>query len=307
MAGAAGLLLKNMNAPNNLLILIADPDEADRRRMAGVFAMNGYQVLQAGDCGSATRVLEEWPVDAVLLAHRLPPHDGFEVARHILARGMEVGTIMLVDSGATDLLLEAGKHEIGQVVQKPVGPDRLLNIVRRLLRMHGKNPDALASAAGRAFGPEELMRRALALAAQNARSKMGGPFGAVVADEMGCILGEGVNSVTARSDPTAHAEVLAIRSATGRRGSVRLDGCSIYCSSEPTMLGQALIIGTGIAQVYYGLSHAETGAVRVSEAGILGEMSKLPPHRSVRHTQFLHEEALAVFSDWQAQEKKIPD
>lgn len=296
-----------MNAPNNLLILIADPDEADRRRMAGVFAMNGYQVLQAGDCGTAIRVLEEWPVDAVLLAHRLPPHDGFEVARHILARGIGTGTIMLTDVGTTDLLLEAGKHEIGQVVQKPAGPDRLLTLVRRLLRAHGKNPDALASAAGKGFTPEELMRRALALAAQNARSKMGGPFGAVVADETGRILGEGVNGVTARSDPTAHAEVLAIRRATEKRGSVRLDGCSIYCSAEPTMLGQALIIGTGIAQVCYGLSHAETGAVRVSEPGILGEMAKPLTQRSVRHVPLLHDEALAVFKAWQAQDRKIAD
>jgi len=292
---------------NNIRILIADNDEADRARMAALLEMHGYEVIQAIDGGSAIRVLEDWPVDAALIAHKMSPHDGFEVARHILVKGYRIGMIMLANSSTTDVLLEAGKFHISQVVQKPVDPDKLINIVRRVLRAHGKNPDALAESAAQAFSPQELMQRAVALARQNAKSRMGGPFGAIVADKDGRILGEGVNGVTTRSDPIAHAEVMAIRRATEKTGSTRLEGCVVYCSSEPTMLGQALIISTGIEKVYYALSHEEVGATRINEDGILGEIAKPLAQRAVPYEQLLHDDAAAMFSAWQQQKEKIPD
>ena len=296
-----------MTASNNLLVLIADGDEADRNRMAELLDMHGYRVIQAIDGGSAIKVLQEWSVDLAIIAHRMSPHDGIEVAKHILVKGLDVGIVLLSDNTATDLLVEAGRFEISQVLQKPVAPDRLVSIVRRVLRARGRNPDAISMDSAKAFKPEELMQRAIVLARQNARSKMGGPFGAVVADQNGVILGEGVNGVTARCDPTAHAEVLAIRRATEKLSTPRLDGCVLYCSSEPTMLGQALILGTGIKQVYYGLSHEETGAIRVNDDGILGEIAKPLSARTPPYNQLLHTEAAILFGEWRAQKDKVQD
>jgi tRNA(Arg) A34 adenosine deaminase TadA len=211
------------------------------------------------------------------------------------------------DQSDTGLLLEAGKLRISQIIPKPVDPERLLEVVRRVLRAYGKNPDALTGGAEQKFSPNDLMQRCIALAMQNARSKMGGPFGAVLTDSEGRIIGEGVNGVTTRCDPTAHAEVLAIRRATEKLGKVRLDGCVLYCSSEPTMLGQALIMSTGVAKVYYGLSHAEVGATRVNEEGILGEIAKPAAQRAVKYEQLLHKEAKRIFDEWKAEKSDISD
>jgi tRNA(Arg) A34 adenosine deaminase TadA/CheY-like chemotaxis protein len=288
-----------MSYSNNLTILIADGNEVNRRYMANLLRTHGYKVLQAIDGGTAMKVVDENAVDAAIVDHHMTPRTGFEFAKHVLVKGYDIGIIMVTDDPSTDLLLEAGRHEIKQIMRKPLDPDRLAETVRRVLRAHGKNPDALGGGQETVFTPDQLMQRAIALAQQNALSHMGGPFGAVVASPEGHLLGEGVNSVAGRSDPTAHAEVMAIRRATERLGTVRLDGCTVYCSSEPTMLGQALIISTGVAKVYYGLSHEEAGVVRATEDGILGEISKPLASRAVPYQQLLHDEALKMFQDWQ--------
>lgn len=284
---------------SDVLILVADDDENIRQFIASVLQNYGFGVIQAINGGAAIKVVEEHDVDVAIIDHRMKPNDGFEVAKHILVKGYKTGMVMLTDDPTTDLLLQAGQNGIGQVMKKPVDPARLVETVKRILRKQGKNPDAIREEAAGTFTPEMLMTRAIALAHQNARAQLGGPFGAVVADKDGRLLGEGVNSVQVRCDPTAHAEVLAIRRATEKLGKPRLDGCIICCSSEPTMLGQALIIGTGIEKVYYGLSHEEAGLSRAKEEGIMSEIAKPLNQRTVTHEQIGHDEALDVFRQWQ--------
>lgn len=284
---------------SNILILIADEDEATREFAANVLESHGFTVIQAINGGAAIKVIEEWDVDVAIIAHRMKPNDGFEVAKHALVEGHNPGIVMLTDNPSTDLLLQAGQYGIGQVMRKPVDPGRLVETVRRMVRARGKNPDAIGADRITTYTPEDLMKRAIALANQNARAKMGGPFGAVVADAEGHLLGEGVNSVRVRCDPTAHAEVLAIRRATEKLNTPRLEGCIICCSAEPTMLGEALIISTGIARVYYGISHDEAGTPRVEEKGIMGEIAKPLSQRRVPHEQLQREEAMKIFRMWQ--------
>ena len=289
---------------SNILILVADDDKKARSFIAGVLETAGFPVIQAIDAGTAIRVIEEHKVDVAIIDHHMKPHDGFEVARHILVQNRPVGSVLLTDDPSTDILLQAGQHGIAQVMNKPVEPDRLIQTVRRMLRKQGKNPDAIGAGATKAYTPDDLMQRAIALAAQNVQSGMGGPFAAIVADTDGRILGEGVNGVALRSDPTAHAEVMAIRRATDKLNTPRLDGCVIYCSSEPTMLGQALIIGTGIQKVYYGASHIEAGTPRLEEEGILGEIAKPMDQRSVAYEQCRRDDALALLHAWQEDKAK---
>lgn len=284
---------------SSIIILVADEDEATREFAANVLESHGFTVIQAINGGAAIKVIEDWDVDVAIIAHRMKPNDGFEVARHALVEGHNPGLVMVTDNPSTDLLLQAGQYGIGQVMRKPLDPGRLVETVRRMIRARGKNPDAINADKVTTYTPEELMQRAIALANQNARSKMGGPFGAVVADKEGHLLGEGVNSVRVRCDPTAHAEVLAIRRATEKLGVPRLDGCIICCSSEPTMLGEALIIGTGIAKVYYGISHDDAGTPRLEEKGILGEIVKPLSQRAVPHQQLQRDEAMKIFRTWQ--------
>ena len=292
---------------NNIQVLVADNDAAIRQLMVDVLSAHGYKVTQALDGGAGITVVEEQSIDVAILGHQMYPKTGFDFARHILVKGYEIGMIMITDDPTTDLLLEAGKFEIKQIMRTPIDPDRLVETVRRVLRAYGKNPDAMGGNNIQSFTPEELMHRVIVMAHQNARSRMGGPFGALVADEKGNIIGEGVNGVTTRCDPTAHAEVMAIRRATDRMNNTDLTGCTVYCSSEPTMLGQALIISTGIAKVYYALSHEDVGATRLNEEGILGEISRPLDQRSVPYEKINTQEGLDMFKDWQEQRKKLAD
>ena len=229
----------------------------------------------------------------------MSPVDGFQVIQHIQAEQKGTLSVLLSNNPSTDLLYEAGKYQISQLLQKPVSYDRLNKTIARLTKILGKaKPDY--EPGDQVYNPEDLMNRAIALAHQNARSGMGGPFGAVVANKDGKILGEGTNGVRSRSDPIAHAEVVAIREATKAIQDVRLDGCIIYCSSEPTMLGLALIIGTGINKIFYGLSLEEVGSVREENKEIIDEISKPMGERCITYEQLQHDEACEMFEKCQS-------
>jgi guanine deaminase len=129
-----------------------------------------------------------------------------------------------------------------------------------------------------------FVREALRLAAENARSGRGGPFAALVVKD-GEVLGHGCNEVTTRNDPTAHAEVLAIREACRRLGSFRLDGCTIYCSSEPCPMCLGAIYWAHLDRVFYANDRARAAAAGFDDAFIYAEIArsserrKLPTHR----------------------------
>jgi tRNA(Arg) A34 adenosine deaminase TadA len=293
--------MSSETAPIN--VLIADGDAKSRAYIADVLKMRGVNAIEVKNSNEAKATIQDTALDACIVDDTLLPDDGFDVARYAKTRGKKIGMIMLTQNPTTDILMEAGNFGIGQVMKKPVEPDRLLEPVKRILHSRGKNLDSFRSDMARTYQPRELMERAIALARQNARSGLGGPFAAIVTDKKGLILGEGVNSVYGRSDPTAHAEVLAIRRATESTNNIRLEGCHIYCSSEPTMLGQALIIGTGIAKVYYGISHMEAGVPRADEQDIFAEINKPPSQRTVPFEQLCKDEASEVFKNWLAQPK----
>lgn len=103
------------------------------------------------------------------------------------------------------------------------------------------------------------MQKALDMAAANVRNKTGGPFAAVLANAEGKVLGTGASKKSGRVDPIAHAEVMAIRNAADREGRADFSDCVLYCSSQPTAIGAALIESVGIKKVYYGMSHEDIG------------------------------------------------
>ena len=297
---------------NNLQVLIAEQDENDRDHLAGLLYMNGYDVVTASDGGMAARIADTRALDIAIVDQNMTPKTGFDFARHCMVKGYKFGIVMVTDEPTTDLLLEVSKYEIKQVLRKPVEPNRLVEVVRRVLRSHGKNPDAFgAIRVERGYSCDQLMARAIALAHQNARSRLGGPFGAVVADAEGHILGEGAISVTSRCDPTAHAEVLAIRRATEKLGRTELRGCTLYCSSEPTMLGQALVIRSGLEKVYYALNHTEIAAMirgaNGDDTALLGEMAKPLAERQVVYEQIQHDQAEAMVRMWQGLADRVAD
>jgi len=149
------------------------------------------------------------------------------------------------------------------------------------------------------------MRRAIELSIRNVHSGNGGPFGAVVAKD-GVIVGEGTNQVLATNDPSAHAEVIAIRAACQKLNTFQLKGCEIYTSCEPCPMCMGLIYWARPGSVYYGNTAADAAKIGFDDAFIYHELTLDRSRRSIRMQQVLHEEALTGFEAWQKKPDKVP-
>jgi len=150
----------------------------------------------------------------------------------------------------------------------------------------------------------DFLRRAIALATQNVASGSGGPFGAVIVRD-GQILGEGANSVTATNDPTAHAEVNALRAAAKKLQSFTLTGCQLYTSCEPCPMCLAAAYWAHVDAVYYGASAADAARAGFDDAFLYTEFRKDATDRRLRCMQCLGDEAWASFAVWIASPNKI--
>lgn len=141
------------------------------------------------------------------------------------------------------------------------------------------------------------MRRAIALAAENVRSGRGGPFAALVVKD-GRVIAEGLNRVTSSNDPTAHAEVVAIREACRALGSFQLTGCDLYTTCEPCPMCLGAIYWARPARVFYAGTAADAVAAGFDDAFIYDELRRSVAQRRIPMTQLLREESLAIFSAW---------
>jgi len=150
-----------------------------------------------------------------------------------------------------------------------------------------------------------FMARAIQLSLESVRSGSGGPFGAVIVlkDD---IIAEGVNQVTARNDPTAHAEVLAIRQACSKLGTFELAGCELYTSCEPCPMCLGAIYWARLARVYYANAAADAAAIGFDDSLIYAELKAPHAERSIPAVQIMREEALAAFRAWAEKPDKIP-
>jgi guanine deaminase len=150
----------------------------------------------------------------------------------------------------------------------------------------------------------EFLRRAIALATENVATGKGGPFAAVVVCD-GKIVGEGANSVTATNDPTAHAEVNAIRAACRALGRFTLTGCQLYTSCEPCPMCLSASYWARLDAVFYGCSAADAARAGFDDAFLYAEFRKDPAQRSLPCAQLLHDEAWSSFAAWIAAPNKI--
>jgi guanine deaminase len=151
----------------------------------------------------------------------------------------------------------------------------------------------------------DFMRRAIALGLENVRIGGGGPFAALVVKD-GCVVAEGANRVTTTNDPTAHAEVVAIREACRRLGDFQLSGCDLYTTCEPCPMCLGAIYWARSARVFYACLAADAAAAGFDDALIYEELKRPLAARRVPMEQLLRDESLAIFSLWKRQEKKTP-
>lgn len=149
----------------------------------------------------------------------------------------------------------------------------------------------------------EFMRRAIALSVANVANG-GGPFGAVIVKD-GVVLAEGVNQVTSKHDPTAHAEIVAIRTATSKLESFDLSGCEIYSSCEPCPMCLGAIYWAHLDCLYYGNTKADAKGIGFDDSFIYEEIALLPEQRKIKTVQALSDEAIAAFEKWTEKDDKI--
>jgi tRNA(Arg) A34 adenosine deaminase TadA len=144
---------------------------------------------------------------------------------------------------------------------------------------------------------QEFMRRAINLSRQKMEANCGGPFGAVIV-KAGKVIAEGWNMVTSSNDPTAHAEMVAIRAACKALGDYKLDGCEIYTSCEPCPMCLAGIYWARLGHIYYANSRSDAAAIGFDDAFFYTQIGLPEDERSVPSQRLLPDEAQAVFADW---------
>lgn len=150
-----------------------------------------------------------------------------------------------------------------------------------------------------------FMQAAIQLAIEGVAAGRGGPFGSVIVKD-GQIVGRGCNQVTWTNDPTAHAEVMAIRDACARLGTFELAGCELYASCEPCPMCLAAIYWSQLDRYYFGCTAADAEAIGFSDDLIRRQMA-LPAHeRSIPAIPLMRVEALAAFETWKNKPDRIP-
>ncbi len=149
-----------------------------------------------------------------------------------------------------------------------------------------------------------FMELALQLATENVVSGAGGPFGTVVVKD-GAVLATGANSVTVANDPTAHAEVVAIRNACQQLGSFQLDGCEIYTSCEPCPMCLGAIYWARPAAVYYANTHVDAANAGFDDSFIYTELPLPPEQRKLPMHHIEIANADECFQRWKQSQKKV--
>lgn len=151
---------------------------------------------------------------------------------------------------------------------------------------------------------KKFMKEAIRLATENLKLKNGGPFGAIVVKD-GKIIGKGMNTVTSTNDPTAHAEINAIREACNNLGSFQLDGCEIYSSCEPCPMCLGAIYWARPSKLYFAAGREDASGAGFDDSFIYEELKLPVEKRKIPTEQILKEEAAGVFKKWIDLDSKV--
>ncbi len=149
-----------------------------------------------------------------------------------------------------------------------------------------------------------FMARAIQLSFENVRSGLGGPFGCVIVKD-GEVIAEAANQVTAMNDPTAHAEMLAIRQACEKLRGFELRGCDLYTSCEPCPMCLGAIYWARMNKIYFANLTADAAKFGFDDSAIYEELTQPHAQREIPMIPMMREEALAAFDAWQEKPGKI--
>ena len=149
----------------------------------------------------------------------------------------------------------------------------------------------------------DFMKRAIVLSIKNIKEN-GGPFGCIIVKDNN-IIAEGVNRVTFNNDPTAHAEIVAIRNACNKLNAFNLEGCELYSSCEPCPMCLSAIYWSHIDKVYFGNSREDAAKIQFDDKFIYDELSLEITERKIPISQMSRDEAIKAFYMWEEEDNKI--
>ena len=164
----------------------------------------------------------------------------------------------------------------------------------------------MATATQAPSGAEAFLLRAVDIGRAGMLAHRGGPFGAIVVGPDGTIVGEGCNQVTSTNDPTAHAEVSAIRAACAALGTFVLDGCRLYTSCEPCPMCLSAAYWARVDEIVYGASREDAAAGGFDDAFIYDEIGLAPAERQIPMRRVAEGPAAALFREWLEMEGRTP-
>ncbi len=148
------------------------------------------------------------------------------------------------------------------------------------------------------------MQRAIELSMENVRLNAGGPFAALIV-RAGSIIAEGANQVTSTLDPTAHAEIVAIRSASKALANFQLAGCDLYTTCEPCPMCLGAIYWARLDRIYYASTRDDAAQIGFDDSFIYDQIALPPPSRQIEMIQTMREQALHAFREWEKSQTKI--
>lgn len=151
---------------------------------------------------------------------------------------------------------------------------------------------------------DNFMRQAIEISIENVRSNMGGPFGAVIVRN-GVVIATGANSVTQTDDPTAHAEIVAIRNACKTLGTFQLTGCSIYSSCEPCPMCLGALYWARIEQIFFANTRQQAAGIGFDDEFLYTELIKSIEERTIPTHHVNNTYAYDAFALWERSNKKI--
>jgi len=152
---------------------------------------------------------------------------------------------------------------------------------------------------------DQFMREAINLSRSNIREGKGGPFAAVIVKD-GIVIARGTNLVTSTNDPTAHAEIVAIREACRTLESFQLNGCDIYTSCEPCPMCLGAIYWARPRSIYFANTRDDAAEIGFDDRTIYDEFAHRHGDRKIPMIQVLREEALVAFHEWREKNDKVP-
>jgi len=292
-----------MTAESKGHILVLEPNDMTRKLIAGILIKNGYQVSEAKNGDEAVGLLSKSP-SLVVFDVEGDDADSFGFTKKMQRDHAKTPVIAACEEGEREALQQRVNLKKLSFIDKPLNPMALLASIENVMvqeTMAGvanARPDNDVETQRKVF-----MRRAIDLSQQKMDENAGGPFGAVIV-KGGKIIGEGWNCVTSTNDPTAHAEMVAIRAATAHIKDFKLEGCEIYTSCEPCPMCLSAIYWARLDKIFYANMREDAERIGFDDAFLYREVALPENKRSLPVYRLLREEAKIVFDNWMKKQDK---